>query len=77
MQNILSYALLSKNIKITIYRTIILPVVLYGCETWSVTLREGQAESFREYGVEEDIWPKKDEVTGEWRMEFLFALLHN
>jgi len=36
----LSSNLLSKNIKIKIYRTIILPVVLYGCETWSFTLRE-------------------------------------
>ena len=35
-----SSRLLSKNLKIEIYRTIILPVVLYGCETWSVTLRE-------------------------------------
>ena len=33
-------SLLSKNLKIKIYRTIILPVVLYGCETWSLTLRE-------------------------------------
>jgi len=38
MQNLLSL-LLSKNLKIKIYRTIILPV-LYGCETWSLTLRE-------------------------------------
>ena len=34
VQNLLSSSLLSKNLKITIYRTIILPVVLYGCETW-------------------------------------------
>jgi len=40
VQNLLSFSLLSKNIKIEIYRTIILPVVLYGCETWSLTLRE-------------------------------------
>jgi hypothetical protein len=40
VQNILFSRLLSKNIKIRIYKTIILPVVLYGCETWSVTLRE-------------------------------------
>ena len=40
VQNLLSSSLLSKNLKIKIYRTIILPVVLYGCETWSVTLRE-------------------------------------
>ena len=41
VQNLLSSSLLSKNIKIKIYRTIILPVVLCGCETWSLTLREG------------------------------------
>ena len=40
VQNLLSSSLLSKNLKIRIYRTIILPVVLYGCGTWSVTLRE-------------------------------------
>ena len=40
VQNLLSTSLLSKNVKIKIYRTIILPVVLYGCETWSLTLRE-------------------------------------
>jgi hypothetical protein len=40
VQNLLSSSLLSKNLKIKIYRTIILPVVLYGCETWSLTLSE-------------------------------------
>ena len=40
VQNLLSSRLLSKNLKIKTYRTIILPVVLYGCETWSLTLRE-------------------------------------
>jgi len=40
VQNLLSPSLLSKNLKIQIYRTIILPVVLYGCETWSLTLKE-------------------------------------
>jgi len=40
VQNLLSSSLLSKNLKIKVYRTIILPVVLYGCETWSLTLRE-------------------------------------
>ena len=40
MQDLLSSSLLSKNLKIKIYRTIILPVVLYGFETWSLTLRE-------------------------------------
>ena len=40
VQNLLLYSLLTKNLKIQIYRTIILPVVLYGCENWSLTLRE-------------------------------------
>ena len=40
MQNLLSSRLLSKNLRIKIYRTIILPIVLYGCETWSLTSRE-------------------------------------
>ena len=40
VQILLSYSLLSKKLKIKIYRTIILPVVLYGCETWSLTLRD-------------------------------------
>ena len=40
VQNLLSSSLLSKKLKIKIYRTIVLPVVLYGCETWSLTLRE-------------------------------------
>ena len=40
VQNLLSSRLLSKNLKIKIHRTIILPVVLYGCETWSLTMRE-------------------------------------
>jgi hypothetical protein len=41
VQNHPSSQLLLKNFKIRIYKTIILPVVLYGCETWSLTLREG------------------------------------
>jgi hypothetical protein len=40
VQNFLSSSLLSKNLKIKIYRTIIVPVVLYGCATWSLTLGE-------------------------------------
>jgi hypothetical protein len=42
VQNLLSSSLLSKNLKIKIYRTVILPVVLYGCETWSLILRENR-----------------------------------
>jgi hypothetical protein len=40
VQDLLSSRLLSRNVKIEIYKTIILPVVLYGCETWSLTLRK-------------------------------------
>jgi len=48
--------MLFKNLKIRIFRTIILPVGLYGCETWSLTLRDEQAEGVGEYGAEENIW---------------------
>jgi hypothetical protein len=40
VQNLLSSRLLSRNVKVKIYETIIVPVVLYGCETWSLTLRK-------------------------------------
>ena len=54
--------------KIKIYRTIILPVVLCGCETWSLTLREERRLSVFENRVLRRIfWPKRDEVTREWR----------
>ena len=56
VQNLLSSRLVSKNLKITIYRTIILPVVLYGCETWSLTLREENKLRVFENSVEENIW---------------------
>ena len=57
-----------KNLKIKIYRTIILPVVLYGCETWSLTLREERRLRVFEYRVLRRIFgPRRDEVTGEWR----------
>ena len=53
---------------IKIYRTIILPVVLYGCETWSLILREEPRLRVFENRVLRRIFgPKKDEVTGEWR----------
>jgi hypothetical protein len=60
--------LLSKNVKNIIYKTIILPVVLYGCETWSLTLREDHRLRVFENRVLRRIYgPKRDEVTGEWR----------
>ena len=68
VHNLLSSSLVSKNLKIKIYRTIILPVVLYGCETWSLTLREEQRLRVFENRVLRRIFgPKSDEVTGEWR----------
>ena len=64
----LSSSLLSKNLKIKIYRTIILPVVLYGCETWSLTLKEERRLRVLENRVLRRIFgPKRDEVAGEWR----------
>jgi hypothetical protein len=51
-----------------IYTTIILPVVLYGCETWSLTLREERRRRVFENRVLRRVFgPKRDEVTGEWR----------
>ena len=68
VHNLLSSSLLSKNIKIKIYRTIMLPLVLYGCETWSLALREERSLSAFENRVLRRIFgPKSDEVTGEWR----------
>jgi hypothetical protein len=68
VQNLLSSRLLSNNLKIKIYRTTILPVVLYGCKIWSLTLREERKQRLFENMV---LWrkfgPKRDEVTGEWR----------
>ena len=51
----------------TVYRTIILPVVLYGCETWSLTLREERRLRVFQNKVLRVFGPKRDEVTGEWR----------
>jgi len=63
VQNLLSSRLLSKNVKIKIYRT----VVLYGCEAWSLTLREERKLRVFENMVLRRIFgPRRDEVTGEW-----------
>ena len=68
VQNLLSSSLLSKNLNIKISRTIILPVALYGCETWSLTLREEPRMRVFENRVLRRVYgPKRDEVTGEWR----------
>jgi hypothetical protein len=66
--SLLSSCLLSRNLKVKIYQTIILPVVLYGCETWSLTLREEYRLVVFENRVLRRIFgPKRDEVMGEWR----------
>jgi hypothetical protein len=60
--------LVSKNIKIKVYRTVILLVVLYGCENWSLTLREEHRLRVFENRVLRRIFgPKRDEVRREWR----------
>jgi hypothetical protein len=64
VQNLLSSRFLSKNLEIRICKTIILPVVLYGCETWSLTLREEHRLGVFENRVLRRIFgPKRDEVT--------------
>jgi hypothetical protein len=68
---------LSSNVKVKIYKTIILPVVLYECESWSLTLRE--EHRLRVFGnrvLRRIFGPKRDEVTKEWR-KLLNEELHN
>ena len=66
-ENLLSSMLLFKNLKIKIYRTIILPVVLYGCKTWSLTLgEERKLRVFENMVLRRIFGPRRDEVTGEW-----------
>jgi len=76
VKNLLSFSLQSKNIKITLCRTISLPVALYGCATWSVIVREGRRLRVLENRV---LWrifgPKRDEVTGEWRNYLMKSLM--
>jgi hypothetical protein len=68
VQNLLSSRLLPTNVKIRIYITIILPVVLYGCETWSLTLREEhRLRVFKNRMLRRIFGPKRDDVTGGWR----------
>jgi len=68
VQNPLSSNLLSKNLKIKMYGTIILPVVLYGCETWSLTLEDVHRLRVFENRVPRRLFgPKRDEIKGEWR----------
>jgi hypothetical protein len=67
VQNLLSFRLISKNLKIKIYKTVILQVVLYGCETWSLALREEHSLRFFENRVLRKIFGPKREEVGSWR----------
>jgi hypothetical protein len=68
--------LLNKNLNIKIYRTIILPVVLYGCEPWSLTLREEcRLRVFENRMLRRIFGPKRDEVTGEWMKYIMRSLM--
>jgi hypothetical protein len=67
VQNLLSSHVLFRDIRVKMYKTIILPVVLYGCKTWPVTLREEHRLRVFENRVLRRIFgPKRDEVMGEW-----------
>ena len=64
----MSSRLLSKNLKIKIYKTIILPVVLYGYESWSLKMREKRRpRAFQKRVLKRIFGPKGGEVRGEWK----------
>jgi hypothetical protein len=66
LQSLLSSRFLSRNVKVKIYKTAILPVVLYGCDTWFLTLREEhRLRVFENRVIRRMFGPKTDEVTGE------------
>jgi hypothetical protein len=68
VQKLLSSRLLSRNLKFNIYRTLILPVVLYGCKPWLLTFRgERRLNVFENRVLRRVFGPRRGEVTGEWR----------
>jgi hypothetical protein len=68
VQNLLSSRLLSKNRKIGVYKTMFLSLVLYGFETWSLTVREGhRLRAFENRVLRRIYGPKRDELAGSWR----------
>ena len=71
-------SVLSKNLKIKIYKTIILPVVLYGCETWSLTLREkSRLRVFKNRILRRIFGPKRDENGEGFNMRnFIVCTVH-
>ena len=77
LEKILSSHLLSKKLKVNTYKTIILPVVLYSSETWSLTLREEHRLRVIENKVLRKIFgAKRDEITGEWRSYIMLSYTH-
>jgi hypothetical protein len=74
VQNLLSSHLISKNLKIKIYKTVILPIVLYGCETWSLTLGEERRLRIFENRVLRKIFGPKREEDGSWRRLYNYEL---
>jgi hypothetical protein len=75
--SLLSSRLLTRNIKVKIYKTIVLPVVLYGCDIRSLTLREERIlRVFQNRVLRRIFGPKRDEVTEEW-MKLQCQELHN
>jgi hypothetical protein len=68
VQNLMSSRLVSKNVEIILYKTIILPVVLYGCQTWSLALREEhRLRMFQNAMLRRIFGLKRDKVIGGWR----------
>jgi len=71
VKNLLSSSLQSKITQIKILITVILSIVLYGCESWSLALKEEHMLSvFQNEGLRRIFGPKRDEVTGEWREQY-------
>jgi hypothetical protein len=69
MRNILSSSFLSKSIKTNIYRNVVFPFVLYGFETWSLTLREEhRLRVFENRVLRMVLGSRRDEMTGEWSL---------
>ena len=67
LEKMLSSRLISKKLKVNAYKTIVLPGVLYGCETWSLTTKEEHRLKVFENKILRKIFgAKRDEITGEW-----------
>jgi hypothetical protein len=76
VQNVFSSSLLSQNIKIMVYRAIILPFVLYGCEAWSPTLREEcRLRMYENRVLRRKFGPKKDKEQGSGENYIMRSLL--